>query len=333
MAPAPPEPPEPAQRSETPAAPEQVPQQAAAAAPPAADIAAVTDKVITSPAIRKRAKEAGIDLHQITGSGPRGRIMRSDLENALAGDTRAAPELPTGIGPVTEIKVIGVRRVIANRLQASKREIPHFAYVEEVDLTALESLRSRLNGSRSASQPGLTYLPFIAIALIRALRDFPQVNAHFDADSGMLKQFQRVHLGIATQTPDGLKVPVVHNASSRSLWDLAAEITRVADAARDGSATRQELSGSTITLTSLGKLGGIVSTPVINLPEVGIIGVNKAVQRPMVIDSQVVVRLMMNLSSSFDHRFIDGFVAASLIAQLKNYLEEPALMFIDPVTG
>ena len=329
---APAEPPVPVQRSETPAASEE-PQEVADTAPPAADIAAAADKVITSPAIRKRAKEAGIDLRHITGSGPRGRIMRSDLENALAGETAAAPELPTGVGPVTETKVIGVRRVIANRLQASKREIPHFAYVEEVDITALESLRSRLNAARSDNQPGLTYLPFIAIALIRALRDFPQVNAHFDADSGMLKQFQRVHLGIATQTPDGLKVPVVHNASSRSLWDLAAEIARVAEAARDGSATRQELSGSTITLTSLGKLGGIVSTPVINLPEVGIIGVNKAVQRPMVIDSQVAVRLMMNLSSSFDHRFIDGFVAASLIAQLKNYLEEPALMFIDPVAG
>jgi len=300
--------------------------------PPPTDRSA-GDKVITSPAIRKRAKEAGIDLSTVAGSGPRGRIMRSDLERALAGDESARPAVASGVGPITEVKVIGVRRVIANRLQASTREIPHFAYVEEVDVTALESLRRKLNDSRDQNQPALTYLPFIAIGLIRALAEFPQVNAHFDSETGVLKHYQRVHLGVATQTPDGLKVPVVHNASGRSLWNLAEEIARVTSAARDGSASRAELTGSTITLTSLGRLGGIASTPVINAPEVGIIGVNKAVQRPMVVDGNLVIRLMMNLSSSFDHRFVDGFDAASLIVRLKDYLEEPALMFIDPAAG
>ena len=280
-------------------------------------------KVITSPAIRKRAKEAGIDLGTVRGSGPRGRILRSDLLAAMSADANA-PVAVSGVGPIQETKVIGVRRVIAGRLQASKREIPHFAYVEELDVTALESLRKNLN-ARNSEQPNLTYLPFIARALIKALETYPEANSIFDPEAGTLKQFERVHLGVATQTPDGLKVPVVHNATSRGLWNIAAEIARVAEAARSGSATRQELMGSTITLTSLGKLGGIASTPVINAPEVAIIGVNKAVQRPMVVDGEVTVRLMMNLSSSFDHRFIDGFVAASLIQLMKEYLEEPAL--------
>lgn len=288
-------------------------------------------KVITSPAIRKRAKEAGLDLTTVAGSGPRGRILRSDLDAALTQQLEA-PAVVSGIGPVEEIKVIGVRRLIANRLQASKREIPHFAYVEEVDVTALESLRQSLNARRADQQPSLTYLPFIGLGLIKALKQFPEVNSLFDSESGVLRQFERIHLGVATQTPDGLKVPVVHNACSRTLWNLASEISRVAEAARTGSATRQELSGSTVTLTSLGRLGGITSTPVINAPEVAIIGVNKAVQRPMVVDAAVTVRLMMNLSSSFDHRFIDGFIGASLIQLLKDYLEEPALLFIDQAT-
>ena len=283
-------------------------------------------KIITSPAIRRRAKEAGLDLSTVTGTGPRGRILRKDLDAALS-DHSAAPAVATGVGPIEEVKVIGVRRVIANRLQASKREIPHFAYVEEVDITALESLRKTLNAR--SDRPSLTYLPFIALGLIRALAEFPQANALFNSETGMLQRYQRVHLGIATQTPDGLKVPVVHNASSRTLWDLAAEISRVADAARSGTASPADLRGSTITLTSLGKLGGIASTPVINAPELAIIGVNKAVERPMVIDGEIAIRLMMNLSSSFDHRFIDGYDAASLIALLKDYLEEPALLFMD----
>ncbi len=324
-------------------APDPTPSGGAAEEPPSAPVPAqkqTTDvpperrvtgaKVITSPAIRKRAQEAGIDLAAITGSGPRGRILRRDLDAALAGaqSAAAAATAPSGVGPVEEIKVIGVRRVIAQRMQASKREIPHFAYVEEVDMTALESLRAHLNARRADDQQSLTYLPFISLALVRALRSWPQINAQYDAESGVLKRYERVHLGVATQTADGLKVPVVHNASSYGLWELAREITRVADTARGNAARRQDLSGSTITITSLGRQGGIVTTPVINAPEVGIIGVNKAVKRPMIVDDQLAVRLMMNLSSSFDHRFVDGFDAASMIQEMKGYLEEPATIFI-----
>jgi 2-oxoisovalerate dehydrogenase E2 component (dihydrolipoyl transacylase) len=284
-------------------------------------------RVITSPAIRRRAKEAGIDLQTVTGTGPRGRILQRDLEQAMAGrEATATP--PSGTGAVNEIKVIGVRRVIAKRLQAAVREIPHFTYVEEVDVTALESLRSSLNADRSAGRPALTYLPFIALALIRAVKAHPQCNAHFVADSGILRLFERVHLGVATQTSAGLKVPVVRSASELNFWNLAAEIARVAEAARANTARPADLTGSTITITSLGRLGGIVSTPVINAPEVAIIGVNKAVKRPVVVDDDIVPRLVMNLSSSFDHRFVDGFDAASLVQAMKGYLEEPATVFI-----
>ncbi|MCB1684407.1 MAG: dihydrolipoamide acetyltransferase family protein [Pseudomonadales bacterium] len=296
-------------------------------------------RIRTSPAIRRHAKEAGISLAGITGTGPRGRILRRDLEAALEGHAPAAAVAVSGVGPIIERKVIGVRRLIATRLQASKREIPHFAYVEEVDVTALESLRRRLNTGaddgdsnavrRTGAGESLTFLPFIAFALMRALKAHPNCNSHFDSERGVLLEYERVHLGIATQTDDGLKVPVVHNASSLGLRALAQEIARVAQAARDGSATRAELGGSTITLTSLGRLGGIVSTPVINAPEVAIIGINKAVKRPMVVDDAITVRLMMNLSSSFDHRFVDGYDAASLIQRMKSFLEEPATLFID----
>lgn len=289
-------------------------------------------RVMASPALRRLASERGIDLTTVAGSGPRGRILRKDIE-AAEGIKPAAASAGTAAtsaytpGEITEIKVIGVRRVIAERLQAAKREIPHFAYVEEVDMTALESLRVKLNAGDDGIK--LTFLPFIAIALMRALKQFPQCNAHFDAPSGTLRRFASVHLGVATQTPDGLKVPVVHHADRLDLKTLAGAIRTVADRARNGSATRHELSGSTITVTSLGRLGGIVSTPVINAPEMGIVGVNKAVQRPMVIDGGVVVRLMMNLSSSFDHRFVDGFDAASMIQAMKGMLEEPALLFVN----
>ena len=222
--------------------------------------------------------------------------------------------------------MIGIRRVIAQRLSEAKRNIPHFAYVEEVDITELESLRAHLNEKRDAK---LTYLPFLAMALVRALPEFPQCNAHYDAERGVLQRHRRVHLGVATQTPDGLKVPVVHDAQDLSLWDLSNEIRRVSEAARTNKATKDELSGSTITITSLGRLGGIASTPIINAPEVGIIGVNKAVQRPMVVAGAVAIRLMMNLSSSFDHRFVDGYDAAALIQALKERLEHPAAIFID----
>ncbi|MDH3641516.1 MAG: 2-oxo acid dehydrogenase subunit E2 [Gammaproteobacteria bacterium] len=321
--------PEPEPDAEPVAAPEPPPEPAPE---PVADSAPEQlrpePKVITSPAIRRYAKEAGIDLAMVAGSGPRGRILRSDLETLAAGTPHTTP-IATGAGRVEEIKVIGVRRIIANRMQASKREIPHFAYVEEVDVTALESLRVHLNADRGPRQPSLTYLPFIALALIRALREFPQCNAHFDPEQGLLKRYEDVHLGIATQTTEGLKVPVVHNANARKLWGLASEIARVAEAARDNTASRADLTGSTFTITSLGRMGGIVTTPVINAPEVGILGVNKAVKRPVVVDDAVTVRLMMNLSSCFDHRFVDGFDAASLIQSVKAYLEVPATIFID----
>ncbi len=222
--------------------------------------------------------------------------------------------------------MIGVRRVIAQRLAESKRTIPHFAYVEEVDITALEALRLHLNATRDAK---LTYLPFLALALVRVLRAFPQCNAHYDAERGVLVRHHNIHLGVATQSADGLKVPVVRDAQRLSLWEMAQQIQRVASAVRDNSATKELLSGSTITITSLGRLGGVASTPIINAPEVAIIGVNKAVERPMVRDGAVVIRLMMNLSSSFDHRFVDGYDAAGLIQALKDSLEQPATLFID----
>ncbi len=300
--------------------------------PPAgAEASGDRGKVIASPAIRRRAKEAGIDLAGVPGSGPRGRILRRDLEAALTG--AAAPQGTAGpvggeraASEFEETKVIGVRRVIAERMSQSKREIPHFAYVEEVDVSELEALRRHLN---DAHQRRLTVLPFIGVALIRALADVPQCNARYDGERGMLQTFRPVHLGIATQTPDGLKVPVVRDAQRLSLWRLAAEIARVAEGAREGKAGRGELSGSTITITSLGRMGGVVTTPVINHPEVSIIGVNKAVERPVVIDGQVRVRTVMNLSSSFDHRFVDGFDAAAMIQRVKALLEHPATLFLN----
>ena len=308
---------------------------AAAAAPPRGG------RVATSPAIRRRAHEAGIDLRQVVGSGPSGRIVPKDLEEFVARSTQsqpvqlravpaatARPAAPAPTGATEEIKVIGLRRLIAQRMSEAKRNIPHFAYVEEVDVTELEALRRHLNSTLEHGAPGLTYLPFLALALVRVLRDFPQCNAHYDAERGVLVRYRAVHLGIATQTPDGLKVPVVRDAQSRSLWELAAELRRVSEAARTNKATREELGGSTITLTSLGKLGGIASTPIINAPEVAIIGVNRALQRPVVLDGAIAVRRVMNLSSSFDHRFVDGYDAAAMIQALKECLEHPATIFI-----
>jgi 2-oxoisovalerate dehydrogenase E2 component (dihydrolipoyl transacylase) len=301
-------------------------------------------RVKASPANRRRASEAGIDLSTIAGSGPGGRILRGDL---LAADSRAAARPSIGPGPsagsrdvsaetsalpeTTEIKVIGVRRVIAERMSEAKRTIPHFAYVEEVDVTELESLRQHLNAKLAKGEPSLTYLPLVVLALARTLESFPQCNVLYDAARGVLVRHRAVHVGVATQTPDGLKVPVVRNAHALSLWDLAAEIRRVSERARSNKATRDELVGSTITVTSLGKLGGIASTPVINAPEVAIIGLNKAVDRPVVHDGAVIVRRIMNLSSSFDHRFVDGYDAAAMIQTLKDLLEHPATIFIPKV--
>ncbi len=286
-------------------------------------------KVVTSPAIRRRAKEAGIDLSTVPGSGAGGRILRKDFElflKRLQGGAPAPVVRPAA--KTEEVKVIGVRRMIAERMSAANREIPHFSYVEEIDITELESLRQHLNSGKADKAEQLTLLPFLGLALIRALRNFPQCNTTYDKERNVLVRHGAVHLGIATQTPDGLKVPVVRNAESRTIEELASEIRRVSQAARENTAKKDELSGSTITITSLGKLGGIVSTPVINLPEVAIIGVNRAVDRPVVVNGQVVVRRMMNLSSSFDHRFVDGYDAAAMIQEIREMLEHPATLFM-----
>jgi 2-oxoisovalerate dehydrogenase E2 component (dihydrolipoyl transacylase) len=291
-------------------------------------------RVRASPATRRRAREAGIDLRLVEGTGPQGRITRRDFEAARehgAGGVASARPGAAALPPRTgteEIKIIGVRRVIANRMTEAKRNIPHFAYVEEVDVTELESLRNHLNRQAPSGTPALTYLPFLAAALVRVLEQFPQCNALHDAERNVIVRHRAVHIGIATQTPDGLKVPVVRHAEARPLAELAAEIRRVSEAARSGKASREQLTGSTITVTSLGKLGGIVSTPIINAPELAIVGVNKAVERPVVLHGAVAVRRIMNLSSSFDHRFVDGFDAAAMIQSLKEMLEHPATIFI-----
>jgi len=307
---------------------------APSAAQPAASLASGTrqGRVMASPANRRRAREAGVDLRTVAGSGPGGRIVRGDLEAAIA----PAAGLKTAAGPAagpetTEIKVIGLRRLIAERMSEAKRNIPHFAYVEEVDVTELESLRQHLNLGEQKGGGSLSYLPLVVMALIRALESFPQCNVLYDAARGVLVRHRAVHVGIATQTPDGLKVPVVRNAQSLGVWEIAAEIRRLAERARTNKATREELVGSTITVTSLGKLGGIASTPIINAPEVAIIGLNKAVERPVVHQGAVVVRRIMNLSSSFDHRFVDGYDAAAMIQVLKDLLEHPATIFIPTV--
>jgi 2-oxoisovalerate dehydrogenase E2 component (dihydrolipoyl transacylase) len=293
-------------------------------------------RVMASPASRRRAREAGIDLAQVQGSGPHGRITRQDLDAVLNGTapaahdahgTRPALSLARRTG-TEEIKVIGVRRVIAQRMTDAKRNIPHFSYVEEVDVTELESLRQHLNGRAPAGATQLTYLPFLVAALARVLEQYPQCNAWFDTERNTVIRHRAVHAGIATQTPDGLKVPVVRHAEARTLWDLADEIKRVSEAARSGKAGKEELTGSTITVTSLGKLGGIVSTPIINAPEMGIIGVNKAIERPVVLNGAIAVRRIMNLSTSFDHRFVDGYDAAAMVQALKDMLEHPATIFI-----
>jgi len=300
-------------------------QTAAPPAPaPTAPPPARPGRVMASPANRRRAREAGIDLATVVGSGPGGRIVRGDLDSADGRSATSGPE-------TSEIKVIGLRRLIAERMSEAKRNIPHFAYVEEVDVTELEALRRHLNLSPPAGAAALSYLPLVVKALTRVLDSFPQCNVLYDAARGVLVRHRAVHVGIATQTPDGLKVPVVRNAHVLGLWEVAGEIRRLAERARSGKATRDELSGSTITVTSLGKLGGIASTPIINAPEVAIIGLNKAVERPVVHQGGVVVRRIMNLSSSFDHRFVDGYDAAAMIQALKELLEHPAAIFIPKV--
>jgi 2-oxoisovalerate dehydrogenase E2 component (dihydrolipoyl transacylase) len=279
-----------------------------------------------SPATRRQAMEMGIALEDVKGTGPRGRILPEDLERHRDVKSKGGAKSRDA---VEEIKVIGVRRQIADRMSQSKRQIPHFSYIEEVDVTELEALRADLNAHRRDDQPKLTLLAFMMRAVAKLVPDFPNINAHYNDTDGVLKRHAAVHVGIAAQTPNGLMVPVVRHTESRDLWDCARELSRVSQAARDGNVKREELVGSTITLTSLGVLGGVAATPIINYPEVAIIGPNRIVERPVVEGAFLTRRKIMNVSSSFDHRIVDGHDAARFVQHLKRLLEHPALIFID----
>ncbi|TIQ27354.1 MAG: 2-oxo acid dehydrogenase subunit E2 [Mesorhizobium sp.] len=317
--------------------PAQVPAQPSVPAPKGTRPAFVTgaprpegEKPLASPAVRLRAKEAGIDLRQVAGSGPAGRISHEDLDAFLARGPQLAR--PTGLAPkdgVEDIKVVGLRRKIAEKMALAKSRIPHITYVEEIDVTALEELRAMLNKEKRTDRPKLTLLPFLMRAMVKAIADQPNLNALFDDEAGIIHQHEGIHIGIAAQTPTGLVVPVVKHAEARDLWDCAAEVNRLAEAAKSGTASRDELSGSTITITSLGAMGGVATTPVINYPEVAIVGVNKMMVRPVWDGTQFIPRKMMNLSSSFDHRVIDGWDAAVFVQRIKALLETPAMIFVD----
>lgn len=324
------------------AAPPPVPPRptlAPAAGPAVSRVA--TERPLAAPAVRARAEELGVKLQFVPGTGPAGRISYEDLERYVAGGGAGAASGHSGghFGSMraagqrregTEaIKMIGLRRKIAEKMALSKRSIPHFAYVEEIDVTELEALRVHLNQRFGKTRPKLTLLPFLIQGLARLLPHYPQINATYDEEAGVLTRHQAFHAGIAAQTPNGLMVPVLRHAEAMDMWTAAGEITRLAEAARSGKASREELSGSTLTLTSLGPLGGVVTTPVINHPEVAIIGPNKIVDRPVVLHGQIAVRKMMNLSSSFDHRVVDGYDAAEFIQRLKAMLERPAMLFLD----
>jgi 2-oxoisovalerate dehydrogenase E2 component (dihydrolipoyl transacylase) len=288
------------------------------------------EKPLASPAVRLRAREAGIDLRQVMGSGPAGRIGHEDVEAFIARGPQVARR--AGLAEnnaVEDIKVIGLRRKIAEKMALSKSRIPHITYVEEIDVTALEELRAALNKEKRADRPKLTMLPFLMRAMVKAIGEQPNLNSLYDDDVGVIHQHGGIHIGIAAQTPTGLVVPVVKHAEARDLWDCGAEVNRLAEAAKTGTATREELSGSTITITSLGAMGGIATTPVINYPEVAIVGVNKMVVRPVWDGVQFIPRKMMNLSSSFDHRVIDGWDAAVFVQRIKSLLETPALIFVE----
>ncbi len=288
------------------------------------------EKPLASPAVRRRARDAGVDLRQVRGTGPAGRLGHDDLDAFLRGAPKSARSTGRAANTSVEIvKIIGLRRRIAQKMAESKRRVAHFSYVEEIDVTVLEELRTTLNAENRPEHPRLTLMPFLMQALVTAVADFPEMNALYDDEAETLERHGGVHIGIATQTSAGLMVPVVRHCEARSLWDCAAEVLRLAEAARAGRATRDELLGSTITITSLGALGGIVTTPVINRPEVAIIGVNKQVVRPVWQGVQFVPRTMMNLSSSFDHRVIDGYVAARFIQRIKALLEAPATIFME----
>jgi len=327
----------------TPSEPASAPAKPAPSAPerrPAAQVASKPgfatrtpgEKPIASPAVRRRAWEAGVELQFVPGTGPGGRISQSDLDSYIASGGSIGQVAAAGLRKKTgteDIKVIGLRRTIAMRMQDAKRRIPHFSYIEEIDVTGLEELRAKFNAQWGKTRGKLTLLPFLAKAMINALADYPQINARFHDDDGFVRRYEGVHLGIATQTPTGLVVPVIQHAEALTLWQCATEIARLAAAAREGKATRDELSGSTISITSLGVLGGVATTPVINYPEVAIVGVNKILERPMVQNEKIVIRKMMNLSSSFDHRVVDGWHAAEFVQRIRAQLETPAMLFVD----
>jgi 2-oxoisovalerate dehydrogenase E2 component (dihydrolipoyl transacylase) len=323
------------------AAPAAKAQPASARAAPATSIASHAvrepgEKPLAAPAVRQRAWDLGIELQYVAGSGPAGRITHADLD-AYVERAKIGERVPRGAGESRyaalegerAVPIIGLRRKIAEKMQDAKRRIPHFTYVEEIDVTEIEALRTQLNTRWGGERGRLTLLPLLMRAIVLSVRSFPQVNARFDDDVGIVTQFNAVHIGIATQTEPGLMVPVVRNAEARDLWASAAEVARLAEAARNGKALREELSGSTITITSLGALGGIVTTPVINHPEVAIVGVNRMVERPVIRDGAIVARKMMNLSCSFDHRVIDGMVAAQFVQMIRSYLESPATLFVE----
>lgn len=314
-----------------PPAPVAPPHPAASPAPAAGVRREPGEKPLASPAVRQRARELGIELQFVSGSGPIGQIRHEDLDAYL---TRGQGNAPSTSGYAARhdeqaIPVIGLRRKIAQKMAEAKRRIPHFSYVEEIDVTDLEALRVHLNGKHAQQRGKLTLLPLLIRALVVALREHPQLNARYDDEAEVVTRYGAVHVGVATQSDNGLMVPVLRHAESRDLWGNAAEIARLAEAARSGKAQRDELSGSTITLSSLGALGGIVSTPVINAPEVAIVGVNRMVERPVVLNGQIVVRKMMNLSSSFDHRVVDGMDAAAFIQSVRGLLEHPASLFLE----
>ena len=319
--------PEPTPEPET--APEPAPA-APAPAPTPVVVAAPGARPLASPAVRQRARESGIDLTTVAGSGPAGRITHGDLDSwkeagspvAAAGPSRSAK---TG---TTEVPVIGLRRKISESMTESYTTIPHFSYFEEVDITHLEELRVHLNSTRAEGQPKLTYLPFIMQALVKALGENPVCNALFDDEKGVVTRHDAVHLGIATQTDRGLYVPVVKHVEAQDIWQSASEMQRVSQAARDGTAGLGELTGSTFTITSLGRMGGLGATPIINKPEVGILGVHNAVDTPVVRNGQIVIRKMLRLSSSWDHRVVDGWDGAMLVQRLKTLLENPATIFM-----
>ncbi|RQQ56242.1 dihydrolipoamide acetyltransferase family protein [Burkholderia stagnalis] len=308
------------------------PRREAHAAPPRAALAP-GERPLASPAVRQRAWDMGIELRYVRGTGDAGRILHSDLDAyARTGGRASAQTTARGYDErtdETEVPVIGLRRAIARKMQEAKRRIPHFSYVEEIDVTELEALRAELNRRYGDARGRLTLLPLLIRAMVIALRDFPQINARFDDEAGVVTRSGAVHMGVATQTDAGLTVPVLRHAEARDVWSISAEIARLAEAVRANRAQRDELTGSTITISSLGPLGGIVSTPVINHPEVGIVGVNRIVERPMFRDGAVVARKLMNLSSSFDHRVVDGMDAAEFIQAVRALLERPALLFVE----